>query len=141
MTIRLVQADGKAEFALLDELAARSGEVDRKVTAAVSEILDTVKKGGDKAVAEYTRRFDGVDAPVRRIGREELAGLAKSCDPKVYAALERRRPTSPISIGGSSSSPGSPPGRTALSSGSGSGGWRGSASTCRGARRPTPPRC
>ncbi len=89
MTIRLVQADGKAEFALLDELAARSGEVDRKVTAAVSEILDTVKKGGDKAVAEYTRRFDGVDAPVRRIGREELAGLAKSCDPKVYAALER----------------------------------------------------
>lgn len=89
MTIRLVQADGKAEFALLDELAARSGEVDRKVTAAVSEILDTVKRDGDKAVAEYTRRFDGVDAPVRRIGREELAGLAKSCDPKVYAALER----------------------------------------------------
>lgn len=89
MTIRLVQADGKAEFALLDELATRSGEVDRKVTAAVSEILDTVKKGGDKAVAEYTLRFDGVDAPVRRIGREELAGLAKSCDPKVYAALER----------------------------------------------------
>lgn len=89
MTIRLVQADGAAEFALLDELATRSDEVDRKVTAAVSEILDTVKKGGDKAVAEYTRRFDGVDAPVRRIEREELADLAKSCDPKVYAALER----------------------------------------------------
>lgn len=34
MTIRLVQADGKAEFALLDELAARSGEVDGRFTAA-----------------------------------------------------------------------------------------------------------
>ncbi len=89
MTIRVVKADGAAEYALLEELAARSGEMDRQVTATVSDILETVRRDGDKAVAEYTRRFDGVDGPVRRIEKEELAQLAGACDPKVYAALER----------------------------------------------------
>ena len=85
----MVKADGRAEYALLEQLAARSGEVDRKVTAAVEEILEAVRLGGDEAVREYTRRFDGVDAPLRRIGREELETLAAACDRTVYAALER----------------------------------------------------
>lgn len=57
--MQLVKADGKAEYALLEQLAARSGEVDRQVTAAVTEIIDTVRREGDAAVREYTRRFDG----------------------------------------------------------------------------------
>ena len=32
----LVKADGKREYALLERLAARNGETDRKVTAAVA---------------------------------------------------------------------------------------------------------
>ena len=87
--IPIVKADGKTEYALLEQLAARSGEVDKKVTAAVSEILDTVRKGGDAAVREYTRRFDGVDAPLTCIERDRLGEMAKACDPAVYAALER----------------------------------------------------
>ena len=74
--MQLVKADGKAEYALLEQLAARSGEVDRQVTAAVTEIIDTVRREGDAAVREYTRRFDGVDAPLRRISRQELAEMA-----------------------------------------------------------------
>ena len=89
MNIPMVRADGKTEFALLEQLAARSGEVDKQVTAAVTEIVETVRRGGDKAVQEYTRRFDGVDAPVRRIGREQLGELAAGCSRTVYAALER----------------------------------------------------
>ncbi len=87
--ITTVKTDGQAEYALLDQLEARSGEVDRQVTAAVSEILETVRRDGDVAVAAYTKRFDGVDAPVSCIGRERLGELAKACDPKIYAALER----------------------------------------------------
>ena len=87
--MQLVKADGKAEYALLEQLAARSGEVDRQVTAAVTEILDTVRRDGDAAVREYTRRFDGVDAPLRRISRQELAEMAAGCEKKVYAALQR----------------------------------------------------
>ena len=85
----MVKADGSREYALLDQLAARSGEVDRKVTAAVSEILDAVRTRGDEAVGEYTRRFDGVDSPLVCIEREQLKELAADCAPAVYGALER----------------------------------------------------
>lgn len=89
MILQMVQADGKAEYALLDQLAARSGEVDRQVTAAVTDIVENVRRNGDAAVIEYTRRFDGVEAPLRRIGREQLKELAAGCGEGVYAALER----------------------------------------------------
>ena len=46
MIMPLVKADGKAEYALLEQLTSRSGEVDRKVTAAVSAILDGVRSRG-----------------------------------------------------------------------------------------------
>lgn len=87
--IPVVKVDGQAERVLLRQLAARSGEVDRKVTAVVSEVLQTVKTGGDAAVEDYTRRFDGVDAKLRAIGREELRDLAEKCDRTVYDALTR----------------------------------------------------
>ena len=84
-----VLADGKTEYDLLAQLEARSGEVDKKVTAAVTDILDQVRLRGDEAVREYTARFDGVDAPVREIGREELATLAQECEPRIMDALKR----------------------------------------------------
>ena len=89
MIMPLVKADGKAEFALLDQLTSRSGEVDRKVTAAVSAILDAVRTRGDDALQDYTRQFDGVDPVLEPIGRDRLAEMAAACDPAVYAALER----------------------------------------------------
>lgn len=73
MMMPLVKADGKAEFALLDQLTSRSGEVDRKVTAAVSAILDAVRTRGDDALRDYTRQFDGVD-PGSRTDRPGAAG-------------------------------------------------------------------
>ncbi|MBQ2940122.1 MAG: histidinol dehydrogenase [Clostridia bacterium] len=87
--LQIVKTDGKTEFELLRQLEARAGETDRQVTAAVTAILETVRAGGDKAVEDYTRRFDGVDMPLREIGREELSVLAKQCDPAIYASLQR----------------------------------------------------
>ena len=57
--IPIVRADGAAEWELLASLRRRSGEVDRKVTAAVTEIIDAVRERGDDAVREYTVKFDG----------------------------------------------------------------------------------
>ena len=87
--LQIVKTNGKTEFELLAQLEARAGETDRKVTAAVTAILETVREGGDKAVENYTKQFDGVDMPLREIGREELGELAKACDPAIYASLER----------------------------------------------------
>ena len=84
----IVKADGKQEYELLQQLEQRSGEVDRRVTA-VTDILEQVRTRGDEAVRELTARFDGVDAPIRCLTREELGELAKACSPKVYGALER----------------------------------------------------
>ena len=57
--INMVVADGKNEELLIAQLKERSGEVDKKVTVAVTEILENVKLNGDKAVKEYTIKFDG----------------------------------------------------------------------------------
>ncbi|MBQ3069310.1 MAG: histidinol dehydrogenase [Clostridia bacterium] len=89
MLLTTVKADGKTEYELLAQLEARSGEVDKRVTAAVTDILTAVRERGDEAVREFTARFDGIDAPVRAIEREELAELAKACDSNIYAALTR----------------------------------------------------
>lgn len=87
--IPMVQADGKQEYLLLGQLAARSQETDRRVTESVERILDDVRLRGDEAVEEYTLRFDGTKPLLAPIGREELKKLAESCDPDVYAAMER----------------------------------------------------
>ena len=85
----LVKADGKTEYELLERLAARNGETDRKVTAAVSDILAAVRERGDEAVVEYTRRFDGVEGPLTCVERERLGELAAACEPRLIEALRR----------------------------------------------------
>ena len=48
--MELIKTDGTAERQLFQTLRSRSREVDRKVTAAVSEILEAVRERGDAAV-------------------------------------------------------------------------------------------
>lgn len=45
-------------------MRGRAGEIDAKVTRAVMEILESVRREGDAAVLRYTRKFDcaGLDA-------------------------------------------------------------------------------
>lgn len=57
--IRKIIANGKDEIEFLKEVERRNGETDKKVTEIVSEIIENVKNGGDKAVKEYTEKFDG----------------------------------------------------------------------------------
>ena len=44
--INTVFADGKADESLIQQLKERSGEVDKKVTLAVTDILENVKANG-----------------------------------------------------------------------------------------------
>ena len=57
--IRKIIADGTAEVRFLKEVEKRNGETDKKVSEIVSEIIDNVKENGDKAVKDYTLKFDG----------------------------------------------------------------------------------
>ncbi|MGN0675307.1 MAG: histidinol dehydrogenase, partial [Oscillospiraceae bacterium] len=57
--IRKIIANGTDEVAFLKEVEKRNGETDKKITEIVSEIIDNVKENGDKAVQDYTLKFDG----------------------------------------------------------------------------------
>ena len=57
---------------LLARLASRSVALDSELLAQVGAIVDDVRKRGDEALIEYTRRFDGIDISEWRIGEDAL---------------------------------------------------------------------
>lgn len=87
--IEIVKADGTTERAFLDQLKNRSGEVDKKVTQAVSEILDQVRCKGDEAVREYTIRFDGKAPDNPEITKEELVSYLETGNKDIIDSLRR----------------------------------------------------
>ena len=81
--------DGASEFELLSRFKARSGEVDRAVTAVVNEVIDAVRLNGDKAVREYTEKFDGTAPLEVEISPEQTRAALANSDPVFVAALRR----------------------------------------------------
>lgn len=60
-TLRRLDADAPDFLATLDALLAFEGSADARIDAAVSEILQAVRRDGDAAIIDYTRRFDRLD--------------------------------------------------------------------------------
>ena len=85
--LNIIRADGKAEQQALSLLKSRSGEVDRKVTAVVTEIIETVRKEGDAALAMYAEKFDGKAPDKLEIPKEEIEAALAAADPKFVQAL------------------------------------------------------
>lgn len=85
--MRIIRKDREiSEF--LERLQVRGSGDNRPVELTVRRILDNVKKRGDGAVLEYTRRFDYPGARKLRLTPAEIARLAKKTDPKIVNALE-----------------------------------------------------
>ncbi len=85
--IQMVHADGVSEKRLIEELKARSGEIDRAVTASVTEILDNVRRFGDTSVREYTMKFDGSVPEEAEIPASALEEAVQTCDSEFIYAL------------------------------------------------------
>ncbi len=85
--IEITMADGTAERELLKNLRQRSGETDKKVTAAVTEILEQVKADGDAAVKAYTLKFDGHCPEQAEVSREQMDAAVAGADPRFVQAL------------------------------------------------------
>lgn len=85
--LRKIKADGKSEAAFLKELADRSVETDKKVTEIVSEIIDNVRKNGDKAVKEYTEKFDGKLPEYYEVPRDVINTALTEADEEFVSAL------------------------------------------------------
>ncbi len=96
--IRIAKADGVSERELINQLKARSGEIDRKVTSAVTDILNNVKQNGDDAVREYTLKFDGHMPSKFEISREEIDSSQINATAILYLLFTKRQTIYVISM-------------------------------------------
>ncbi len=77
-------AERESFFELLDK---RSGETNERVTAAVTEIIANVKAGGDKAVKDYTLKFDGSLPQYYEVPRDVINDALTEADEDFVNAL------------------------------------------------------
>jgi len=89
MPVRLKTTDPGFERAFAAFLAAKR-ETAPDVDAAVREIIATVRRDGDAALAAYTRQFDGFELAKTglSVGEAEVAAALAACDPEALAALK-----------------------------------------------------
>ncbi len=85
--IKKIYANGKDEAEFLADLEKRSGETNRKVTEVVSEIIETVRNGGDEAVKNYTLKFDGNLPQYYEVPRDVINDALTEADEKFVNAL------------------------------------------------------
>lgn len=85
--MKKIIADGKAENAYLAELSKRAGETNRKVTETVSEIIENVRENGDKAVKDYTLKFDGNLPQYYEVPRDVINDALTEADQDFVTAL------------------------------------------------------
>jgi histidinol dehydrogenase len=81
--IRWDELDASAQERLLQRPAAAQPGI----AESVADILRLVRDGGDAALAELTRRFDGVAPAALEIGTAELDAAMRRVDPDVLDAI------------------------------------------------------
>lgn len=81
--IATVIADGKTEYDFINTLKERSNSGAKDVSGIVLDILNNVKQNGDKAVYDYTLKFDGKAPEKVEILSDEIDEIISGCD-KAY---------------------------------------------------------
>lgn len=74
---------------LIEQLKKRSHKADPQVEATVSEIIAHVRQEGDRAVRNYTLKFDKNLPEKTELSRSEIEQCAQSCSPGFLVALKR----------------------------------------------------
>ncbi len=87
--IKTVQGDRETCLAFIRDLRSRAGQADKKVEAAVAEIAEMVKNGGDEAVKAYSKKFDGWTPERLELTRTEMEELTQGCDPAFLDSLNK----------------------------------------------------
>lgn len=87
--ITTVIADGKKEYDFIEVLKSRAASSDKNVIPIVSEIIENVKANGDKAVYDYTVKFDGKAPEHTEITKEEIDSLIAECDPEYISTIKK----------------------------------------------------
>src|SRR5260370_13130062 len=89
---RLLTAGSRPCARFIDELMTRRGSVGGTADRAAAAIIAEVRRGGDRALAALTRRFDGVAPKRLRVTAAELAAARDALAPPERRALELAAP-------------------------------------------------
>ena len=89
--MRKIKLTKDAVDGLLDNLLKRSPNNYGQYTEAVNEIVEGVKAGGDKAVFEYTKKFDGADISKDNfiVSKEEIEEAYAAISPEVLEVIRK----------------------------------------------------
>lgn len=87
--ITTVIANGNDEYDFIKNLKERSNSGAKDVSAAVSKIISNVKNYGDKAVYDYTVKFDGKAPENIEISKDEIEKLISKCDKDYIETLKK----------------------------------------------------
>ena len=85
--IRKIYVNGKDEVEFFKQLEKRNGETNKEITAVVSEILENVKENGDKAVEDYTVKFDGKLPQYYEVPRDVINDALTDADQQLVESL------------------------------------------------------
>ena len=85
--ITTVIANGKDEYTFVETIKERSNTGAKDVSGIVSDIINNVKVNGDKAVYDYTLKFDGKAPEKVEISADEIDRLIESCDEKYLETI------------------------------------------------------
>ena len=89
--MRIIKLDESTKQNILDNLLKRSPNNYDEYTQTVNEILINVRENGDKAVFEYTKKFDGADTDASNIlvTTEELEEAYDEVDDKLIEVMRK----------------------------------------------------
>ena len=87
--IKMVLEGGASAREYVKLLKERNREAGRKVENAVAEILENVRRDGDRAVRMYADKFDGGAPETLELPREQVEALAKKADPLFVESLKK----------------------------------------------------
>ncbi len=73
---------------VIDEVLNRSQFELEEVNKKVKDVLDNIKKNGDKALFEYTEKFDGVKLDNLKVSENEIEEAYNSLDKELIKSLE-----------------------------------------------------
>ena len=87
--ITTVIADGKKEYEFIEFLKKRAQSSDKNVIPTVAEIIENVRENGDRAVRDYTVKFDGKAPERAEISAAEIDGIIAGCDPDYIQTVKK----------------------------------------------------
>ena len=91
--IKTIDMRRDKDSGLFDRLVGRNRLEQGEVVKAVEEILLNVRKNGDKAVIEYTEKFDNamLDAASIKVSQQEFKAAYDKVDPKLLKVIRRAK--------------------------------------------------